>query len=301
MKNHWLQINPELIGAADIRSMRRHTRASYRVYGRGNDTIAASGFFSLFPELAQFSPTTILLGFASVIVSLGIMSFIVISNGVPLPDIVERAFQPAFQINTGYSSERDAFLAKLEKNRLRTLAGKVHFVSDLIKNRNRRLSSSSKELAYAIVIESERAGYDPLFVAAVINSESTFRKNARSPVGARGLMQLLPATGKYIASKKRLAWKGTGSLSEPHTNIRLGIAYLQYLERKFKGNRKQMLIAYNWGPGSLSKSLKRGGTPPSSTIKYANTIMSNHTRWRSQYKGKQHQYRFLNSNYVHSS
>ena len=93
-------------------------------------------------------------------------------------------------------------------------------------------------------------GLDPLFVAAVIRQESGFRPTARSAVGAMGLMQLMPKTGRWAAKTVGLKGFQDAQLEDPATNIRLGCWYLDYLFRKFKDPAK-VLAAYNGGEGNV--------------------------------------------------
>ncbi len=93
-------------------------------------------------------------------------------------------------------------------------------------------------------------GLDPLFVAAVIRQESGFRPAARSAVGAVGLMQLMPATGRWAAGKIGIKNFKDDKLEDPATNIRLGCWYLNYLFQKFKDPAK-VLAAYNGGEGNV--------------------------------------------------
>jgi soluble lytic murein transglycosylase-like protein len=156
------------------------------------------------------------------------------------------------------------------------------FVSEII-----RLHTPGKQniqsLAEIIVTESEKANYDPLFVAAVIRSESMFKHGATSARGAKGLMQLMPATGKYISEREKIALSKTADLHDPATNIRLGIAYLKYLEKKFNGNLERVLLAYNWGPANVMLSMRGAAKPPSQSLKYAKKILSAHSQWESEF------------------
>lgn len=141
-------------------------------------------------------------------------------------------------------------------------------------------------LAAAIVNESRRLDYDPLFVAAVIKSESAFNSFATSHVGAKGLMQIMPETGKYVASLESFPGMPRGSLTDPGYNLRLGITYLKHLEELYGGNRVLTLIAYNWGPGHVEKTMKgqkRG--VPRSVVNYALRILGDHSRWRQELHG----------------
>jgi len=143
--------------------------------------------------------------------------------------------------------------------------------------------------------EAKRQNFDPLFVAAVIKSESTFNRQAVSNVGALGLMQILPDTGKYISRKNDIDWLGAGKLKDPSYNIKLGIAYLKYLEQYFGQNREHILVAYNWGPGNLLSALKNRSTLPTGPKKYARTIMKDHSKWQREYIDRAEEFRFLDS------
>ena len=80
-----------------------------------------------------------------------------------------------------------------------------------------------------IVQESKRHSLSPYLIAAVIFTESRFRETAESEVGARGLMQLMPATAAEMATLERLSKFHQSSLFEPDINIRLGSRYLSEL------------------------------------------------------------------------
>jgi len=174
----------------------------------------------------------------------------------------------------------------------RDFASQVHYVSEIIRS-TRRSNAESRKLAYAIVSESLRAGYDPLFVTSVIRSESTFDRNAVSSVGALGLMQVMPATGRYIANKNNIVWRGAAALKEPEYNIRLGIAYLQYLDERFNNNKEHVLIAYNWGPTNLNRAFRQQSRIPGSPRHYATTIIGNHGKWRGDFSQRARQFQYL--------
>jgi soluble lytic murein transglycosylase len=158
----------------------------------------------------------------------------------------------------------------------------VRFVSHLI-HAHKAPRHEAESLAHAIVSESTKAKYDPIFVAAVIYAESMFKRSAVSHRGAHGLMQIMPETGRYVSARENMTWGGARSLKDPKTNLRLGIAYLKYLEAKFNGNRERMLIAYNWGPANLNNALKRRARAPMESIDYARKIMSTHRKWKNQF------------------
>ena len=87
----------------------------------------------------------------------------------------------------------------------------------------------------------------PEVVCAVINIESGFDKNATSKVGAIGLMQIMPETGREIAEKLKIENYTKELLYSPETNIRFGCFYLSYLVNMFDGNLTNAIAAYNAG------------------------------------------------------
>lgn len=142
----------------------------------------------------------------------------------------------------------------------------------------------AKMLARAIVDESRTQKYDPLFVAAVIKSESTFNALAKSHVGARGLMQIMPATGKWIAEKmERDPSEIRGSLTDPGYNLKLGITYLKHLEETYAGDRVFTLVAYNWGPGRVERAFGGRNRVPGEVAQYAIKILNDHRRWQHEF------------------
>lgn len=177
------------------------------------------------------------------------------------------------------SSDEAETVSRLMQNR--EFSSKVAFVSELIKKNGGQVDAPT--LARTIVRESHAAGLDPLFVASVIKSESAFRRNARSSAGALGLMQVLPNTGKYVSALHNLGWYGSWKLTDPGYNIKIGTAYLKYLNQKFRGNTEHVLIAYNWGPNNLLEALKSRSHIPGSTVKYAKTIIGTHKLWKTEF------------------
>ena len=95
-----------------------------------------------------------------------------------------------------------------------------------------------------------RAAIDPFFVAAVVREESSFSPRARSRVGARGLMQLMPDTARQLALSRRLAFTGADLLDDPGANLELGTTYLAGLLREF-GDMRLATAAYNAGPARV--------------------------------------------------
>jgi soluble lytic murein transglycosylase len=102
-----------------------------------------------------------------------------------------------------------------------------------------------------IEAEAKRYGLDPLFVAAVIRQESSFKPQAKSPVGAVGLMQLMPKTGTWASEQVGLKNFKVSQLEDPAVNVKLGCWYLSYLFQQFHEPAK-VLAAYNGGEGNMA-------------------------------------------------
>ena len=117
-----------------------------------------------------------------------------------------------------------------------------------------------RQTARVIHQEAKKYEYDPMFLMAIIMTESSFYNRAVSNVGARGLMQLMPFTAKEIAFETELQWEGKKTLYNPLLNVKMGIYYLGKMENKF-GNLQLALEAYNNGPRRLNRMLNRGFLP----------------------------------------
>jgi soluble lytic murein transglycosylase len=108
-----------------------------------------------------------------------------------------------------------------------------------------------------------QGGYrvDPALLYALALQESRFNAAAVSPAGARGLMQIMPATASYLARDPSLQGDGAQRLHDPGYSLELGQRYVHYLARHegVDGNLIRLLAAYNAGPGSLLKWLPAHG------------------------------------------
>lgn len=116
---------------------------------------------------------------------------------------------------------------------------------------NARVSKAiPAELAAVIADASRTHGVDPRLVAAVARRESAFNANAMSPVGACGIMQLMPATARFL---------GVTNIFDSRENVFAGARYLRTLLDTFHGDLDLTLAAYNAGPGAVRKF---NGVPP---------------------------------------
>ncbi|MCL2851026.1 MAG: lytic transglycosylase domain-containing protein [Firmicutes bacterium] len=115
---------------------------------------------------------------------------------------------------------------------------------------------------------SIRFDVEPGLVASVIRAESGFRPNSVSPKGAVGLMQVMPATARYVvdmikampgldlSEDEKIALGNLDNLHDPRVNITIGVAYISYLIGKF-GDVRTAVIAYNAGEGNVRRWLGR--------------------------------------------
>lgn len=102
-------------------------------------------------------------------------------------------------------------------------------------------------------------GLPPQLIFAMIRQESAFDAEARSWAGARGLMQLMPATGKEVAQRLGLRYS-TGRLNDPDFSVRLGTRYFRQVLDMFDGNQELALAGYNGGPYRIKKLWRQAGS-----------------------------------------
>ena len=134
------------------------------------------------------------------------------------------------------------------------------------------------KLAEAVLTESARAGYDPLFILALVAVESRFRITVSSERGAYGLMQLKPSTFAWISAREPDIGADDGAVSEdPVTDVRLAVRYLRWLERRFH-SRNDALMAYNAGPSRL-RGYKRAARIPGTVREYPRKVMREYRRF----------------------
>ena len=125
-----------------------------------------------------------------------------------------------------------------------------------------------KQLAIAHKLE-------PALVKAVIHVESAFRHDARSPKGAQGLMQLIPATAKRFGVKDSYS---------PAENVLGGVRYLKWLFKHFKGNLTHVLAGYNAGEGAVKRY---NGIPPyRETQEYVRRVLALKDLYRCNFSGE---------------
>lgn len=135
----------------------------------------------------------------------------------------------------------------------------LNAVLDILRENRTGLASAEEfKLAQVITGESEAHRIDPLFILALIKTESAFYNWSRSLSGALGLMQILPSTGRGVASELDLKWAGNETLLDPFMNVKMGIHYFSTLKDRFNDDTARTLAAYNIGPTYLSSNMDAG-------------------------------------------
>lgn len=125
--------------------------------------------------------------------------------------------------------------------------------------------SGDCDLDLIIFHAGEREGVDPRLIHAVIQQESKYDPKATSHVGAKGLMQLMPGTGKRFDCK---------DLKDEACNVEAGTKYLAWLLKRFNGDVSLALAGYNAGEGAVDKY--KGIPPYHETENYVKKIVANY-------------------------
>ena len=147
----------------------------------------------------------------------------------------------------------------------------------------------------AVVPRAREIGLDPAYVYGLIRQESRFITDARSGVGASGLMQVMPATARWTARKIGLSDFKAGQINDRDTNILIGTAYLKFALDDFEGSLPLAAAAYNAGPGR-SRAWRNGPTVPGEvwaenipfeeTRDYVKRVLANTTHYAAIISGQ---------------
>ncbi len=137
----------------------------------------------------------------------------------------------------------------------------IAIFTDIYKSLPKKYRNSAVDLTSTILQGAERYEIDPVFVIAMIKTESSFNPKARGSHGEIGLMQLKPDTAEWIANKFHIRWNGRRTLENPVSNVRIGMAYINYLRDRFDGHANKYLSAYNMGQGKVCRMYNEDRTP----------------------------------------
>ncbi|MDQ3556496.1 MAG: transglycosylase SLT domain-containing protein [Gemmatimonadota bacterium] len=113
------------------------------------------------------------------------------------------------------------------------------------------------QLARTILEAAQAEGLDPELGFRLVRVESVFKTNARGAGGALGLVQLMPGTARSIDR----ALRTEEEILKPETNLRVGFRYLRQMIRRYEGDVRLGLLAYNRGETVVDRALKRGADP----------------------------------------
>ncbi len=138
-----------------------------------------------------------------------------------------------------------------------------HVAIKMAQKGERETGNSFHKYTYPMLVsELKKVGdVEWAFTNAIIRQESRFNHRAKSHAGARGLMQLMPATARETASRAGMAHNTSWLTSRPDHNIYLGTRYLHQMLNRYDGNYAMAAAAYNAGPGRVDKWLVEFGDP----------------------------------------
>ncbi|SMC26838.1 soluble lytic murein transglycosylase [Andreprevotia lacus DSM 23236] len=174
-----------------------------------------------------------------------------------------RGLTPSEQVGAAIIAERNNLLDRMIYAAERT-PGKV--------DPHLKYPTPHKEL---VQTESRGNGLDAAWVYGLIRQESRFMVAARSGVGASGLMQLMPATARWVASKLGIKHVTPADLNNIETNVRFGAFYLGYIQERLEGHAVLATAGYNAGPG---RARNWQGNQPMDARVYIETIPFDETR-----------------------
>lgn len=125
------------------------------------------------------------------------------------------------------------------------------YIKQYLKKNNKKIDA--EKFTQTLLNLSQNHAYDPIFLLAVIKTESSFNFNAVGSAGEIGLMQIKPDTAKWICDKKNIKWKGAKALKDPEYNILVGAFYFKYLKKTLKSQSMKYINAYNMGLASMQR------------------------------------------------
>lgn len=184
-------------------------------------------------------------------------------NSLELARIVRRLSE------IGLPEKSDPFLFRLAEGGLERAEGAAQLAASLgrtetavlIARRVYRDGTLLPESGYPILPQVLQDAPEPALVHAIIRQESNYSPTAVSRVGARGLMQLMPATAKQVAGRLGLSHSDNRLTAEPGYNVQLGQAYLATVLDQFNGDYALAIASYNAGPGRVRQWLRDYGDP----------------------------------------
>lgn len=136
----------------------------------------------------------------------------------------------------------------------------------------KKFKGQAEQIARTIIEDSEYYDIDPVFILAIIKTESNFNPLVRGRFGEIGLMQVKPDTAAWISRKEGYRPRSAKSLENPVENVRVGIAYVNYLRNNFGGYANKYLSAYNMG----ARNVRRLYASEKKPKEYTSRVMKNY-------------------------
>jgi soluble lytic murein transglycosylase len=228
-----------------------------------------------------------------------------------LTSAAEVAYLKAFSLEKGGRKDEafNAYLAVpdgiesyygwLASQRLAALAGPSR--AEIVSRREQRVNSAIDSVSelypapyrQAIISASKSRKLDPRFILALIRQESVFKPLAKSPAGARGLLQLTMDAAQKFGPGAGLNALRENQLYQPETSIVVGAEYLEYLTKLFPQMLEPVAASYNGGEDNVARWLQRAGRPDpgvftsevgfDETKGYVQKVMSNYRVYRRLY------------------
>jgi soluble lytic murein transglycosylase-like protein len=169
--------------------------------------------------------------------------------------------------NGGDATFLKSLVARIDPDEVVEAVGEVATAQAAVAAPAPRPSLASRPFARLIESVASEHGIDPALVHAMVEAESNYQSTARSQVGARGLMQLMPSTARDLGVKS------ARTLFEPQVNIEAGVKYLKQLLERFDGDLTSAIAAYNAGPAAVQRY---DGVPPfPETQGYVKKVLAN--------------------------
>ena len=175
-----------------------------------------------------------------------------------------------------YENEK---LIQYQRSRIEQLEEKMKILDIIEDFQTGMRPAEVGKLANVVYEQSQKYGYDPLLLLALIQVESSFRKEVVSNKGAMGLMQMKPSVGSDVANRSGIDWYNRSTLMEPDYNVELGSRYLFELVIKF-GDLKEAITAYNMGETRLRNIRRKDGNP---SQVYLSKVLKKYRELKEQY------------------
>jgi soluble lytic murein transglycosylase len=205
--------------------------------------------------------------------------------------------RPANHVRRNYTTHRSRRHGRIIRRRLGALLTLIVLGAGVVLLQpllNRAIQHFELPLAYSSIIRQEAAQkhVDPALIAAVIYAETRFRPRT-SPTGAEGLMQIEPATARFLAHRSGGYAFQVADLGTPQVNIAYGTYYLRYLLNAYRGSKVLALAAYNGGETNVDnwltaaraehRRLTISSIPIPQTRAYVGEVLDKQRAYRTHY------------------